>query len=185
MKPGLKKGQLIKWNDERGFGFIKPREVGKEVFLHISAVKTTSRRPKIGDIIFYELASGADGKIRASGASIQGVIYQSPTTQKVKNSPAKKKKRVLFNTVTSIGILVAIMLLQRLFDFRRSPSPVVSITKPGCVIKGNISIETGRKLYHVPGMEDYEGTLIHPEKGERWFCSESEAVAAGWSRAPK
>jgi hypothetical protein len=65
------------------------------------------------------------------------------------------------------------------------PASIESITKPDCVIKGNISISTQHKLYHVPCMEDYEGTIIDPVKGERWFCSEAEAVAAGWSRAPR
>jgi len=67
----------------------------------------------------------------------------------------------------------------------RLPTPITSITKPNCVIKGNISITTGNKYYHVPGMEDYDGTIIDSLKGERWFCSESEAVAAGWRRAPR
>lgn len=57
--------------------------------------------------------------------------------------------------------------------------------RPNCNIKGNISQTSGRKLYHVPGMEDYEGTRIDPSYGERWFCSEAEAVKAGWTRAPR
>jgi micrococcal nuclease len=52
----------------------------------------------------------------------------------------------------------------------------------GCVIKGNIN-EDGEKIYHVPGGKYYEQTVIEPEKGERWFCSEAEAVAAGWRRS--
>jgi cold shock CspA family protein len=39
MKPVLHSGLLIKWEDDRGFGFIKPNDNGKEVFLHISALK--------------------------------------------------------------------------------------------------------------------------------------------------
>ncbi len=187
MKPSLNKGELIKWNDDRGFGFIKPSEGSKEVFLHISVMKTTSRRPKVGDIIFYELVTGADGKIRASGASIQGVVSQAAITQKAKIAPVKQKtkKRGLLKTVSSFGILIIIVFLHRQCGSGRSPSLITSVTKPDCVIKGNISIESGRKLYHVPGMEDYDGTIIDPGKGEKWFCSESEAVAAGWVRAPR
>jgi hypothetical protein len=59
------------------------------------------------------------------------------------------------------------------------------IPKPGCKIKGNISIDTKKKLYHLPGMKDYQITAISPEKGERWFCTESEAIANGWKKAPK
>jgi micrococcal nuclease len=57
------------------------------------------------------------------------------------------------------------------------------VTPPaGCVIKGNIN-DDGEKIYHVPGGKYYAQTVIEPEKGERWFCSEVEAVAAGWRRS--
>lgn len=59
-----------------------------------------------------------------------------------------------------------------------------SAPKPACQIKGNISISSGRKLYHLPGMEDYEKTNIQPDHGERWFCTENEAIANGWTKAP-
>jgi endonuclease YncB( thermonuclease family) len=51
----------------------------------------------------------------------------------------------------------------------------------GCAIKGNIS--ASGHIYHLPGQEDYDATRISAAKGERWFCSESEAQAAGWRRA--
>jgi endonuclease YncB( thermonuclease family) len=51
----------------------------------------------------------------------------------------------------------------------------------GCPIKGNIS-RNGR-IYHAPWSPWYGRTRIDPGKGERWFCSEAEAAAAGW-RAP-
>lgn len=49
---------------------------------------------------------------------------------------------------------------------------------PGCRIKGNIS--SSGKIYHLPGQAFYEQTGIRPERGERWFCSEADARAAGW-----
>jgi len=52
----------------------------------------------------------------------------------------------------------------------------------GCKIKGNIS-KSGR-IYHVPGNRWYDRTKIDVAKGEKWFCSSSEAEKAGW-RAPK
>lgn len=50
-----------------------------------------------------------------------------------------------------------------------------------CPIKGNVS-ESGR-IYHVPWSPWYEKTSVNAKRGERWFCSEDEAIAAGW-RAP-
>jgi hypothetical protein len=52
----------------------------------------------------------------------------------------------------------------------------------GCVIKGNIS-SIGERIYHVPGQRYYDKTIINWNKGERWFCSEQEAVRAGWRKA--
>lgn len=49
-----------------------------------------------------------------------------------------------------------------------------------CQIKGNISLRSGERIYHVPGDEFYSRTRIDPSKGERWFCTEEEARAAGW-----
>ncbi|GIK33735.1 MAG: hypothetical protein AMXMBFR45_23660 [Gammaproteobacteria bacterium] len=54
---------------------------------------------------------------------------------------------------------------------------------PGCDIKGNINSK-GDRIYHLPGSRSYAGTRINPDSGERWFCSEDEARAAGW-RAPR
>lgn len=54
---------------------------------------------------------------------------------------------------------------------------------PNCPIKGNINRD-GERIYHTPwGSRFYDKTKINPAKGERWFCDEAEAVAAGW-RAP-
>ncbi|HEV7305183.1 succinoglycan biosynthesis protein exoi [Ensifer sp.] len=54
---------------------------------------------------------------------------------------------------------------------------------PSCNIKGNVSINSRERIYHVPGQERYAETNISPQYGERWFCSESEARAAGWRKA--
>lgn len=56
-------------------------------------------------------------------------------------------------------------------------------TKPDCNIKGNISIKSRERIYHVPGQRYYAETVIRPEYGERWFCSEQEAVSAGWRKS--
>ncbi len=51
-----------------------------------------------------------------------------------------------------------------------------------CVIKGNISA-SGEKIYHLPNCGSYEKTKINSVRGEKWFCTELEAIAAGWRKA--
>jgi len=53
----------------------------------------------------------------------------------------------------------------------------------GCNIKGNVGYNSGERIYHVPGQAYYNDTVINSRYGERWFCTESEAQAAGWRRA--
>lgn len=53
----------------------------------------------------------------------------------------------------------------------------------GCPIKGNIARD-GEQIYHTPwGSQWYDRTKVSINKGEYWFCSEREALDAGW-RAP-
>lgn len=51
-----------------------------------------------------------------------------------------------------------------------------------CLIKGNIG-RSGKRIYHLPGQADYAATRINEGAGERWFCTEAEARAAGFRRA--
>ncbi|MFQ4135172.1 cold shock domain-containing protein [Nodosilinea sp. PGN35] len=207
------KGQLKTWKDDRGFGFIKPEGGGRDVFLHISALPRASRRPKVGDTILYEKVAEPDGKVRAVRATIEGVVVPLPQ-QTIKRSLTvrpltakhKPKQKGWLESLTGIVglVIVAAFAIPPVYksvwtrldtnlpassttqpETTAPPTLIEAVVDPSCVIKGNISISTGKKLYHVPGMEDYEGTEIHLDKGERWFCTEAEAIAQGWRRAPR
>lgn len=62
----------------------------------------------------------------------------------------------------------------------RSSAPATQ--SANCKIKGNINSK-GDRIYHVVGGESYERTRIDTRAGERWFCTEQEAVAAGWRKS--
>lgn len=69
------------------------------------------------------------------------------------------------------------------WEYRAQRAATIIENQPGapdgCPIKGNINRE-GERIYHLPGTRDYDITIIHVEDGERWFCTEAEAIAAGW-----
>ncbi|MFM9848475.1 MAG: thermonuclease family protein [Hyphomicrobiaceae bacterium] len=65
------------------------------------------------------------------------------------------------------------------WEFRHSRWTSVETSAPaGCAIKGNVT-KNGR-IYHMPWSPWYDQIKIETDKGKRWFCSEAEAVAAGW-----
>ncbi|MEM7061598.1 MAG: cold shock domain-containing protein [Cyanobacteria bacterium P01_B01_bin.77] len=219
MKPIFKKGQLITWKDDKGFGFIRSDSGGPDVFLHISVLPQDSRRPKIGDTILYQRVNTPKGKVRAAKAAIQGVTSKlqidrrqtfqknkknrnnrtakTPITRVSSNSQTSNRKPLRKYQLTEILVGLAALLLLTLTTTKNifhkspqtvtssSPKPVAATLNSECKIKGNISISTDKKLYHVPGMEDYSSTNISPEYGERWFCSEAEAIENGWRKAPR
>lgn len=92
----IEKGTLVRWMDEKGFGFITPENGKNDIFIHISALKS-SRKPIIGDTILYEADIDANGKSRAVNAIIEGVsqsLTLSSLEQKCKTdrpSPINKR----------------------------------------------------------------------------------------------
>lgn len=63
-------------------------------------------------------------------------------------------------------------------------TPTTTNTSPisSCTIKGNIN-SSKEKIYHMIGCASYEKTKIDISQGERMFCTEQEALDAGWRKA--
>jgi hypothetical protein len=77
------------------------------------------------------------------------------------------------STAASLVIMGKVDIDSLLMNISRDLSP--------CQIKGDISY-SGEQIYYVPGMAAYDDVMIAMRRGERWFCSEFEARAAGWQR---
>jgi hypothetical protein len=58
----------------------------------------------------------------------------------------------------------------------------VNKTNPKCLIKGNILFGANTKIYRYPGCGQYGNTLIQLHLGDQWFCSEKQALSAGFSK---
>lgn len=81
MSGGLRRGKLVRWNDDRGFGFIQPVDGSQDIFLHISDIQDATRRPQNNDIICYVVTTQTDGKRRAKNAFILGARRKPKSTQ--------------------------------------------------------------------------------------------------------
>jgi hypothetical protein len=53
----------------------------------------------------------------------------------------------------------------------------------GCPIKGQVTGTS--RVYVLPWAPDYERVRVQKARGERWFCSEQEALSAGFKAAQR
>lgn len=59
------KGNVVHWDDGKGFGFIEDSQSGEQVFLRIKAVTQRGRRPRVGDRVSYRISRDTKGRFRA------------------------------------------------------------------------------------------------------------------------
>ncbi|MBH8573710.1 cold shock and DUF1294 domain-containing protein [Nostocaceae cyanobacterium CENA369] len=128
MKPSLRSGKLVKWKDDRGFGFIQPVDGSQEVFLHISELKGAVRRPQENDTIYYYSVADSNGKVRACNAFIQGARNKSISSSVSLSSNAKSSAAPTSNFPVVEVLLLSILPLFGAVHFTwttRNPLPLI------------------------------------------------------------
>lgn len=60
------KGQIVKWDDGKGFGFIQTEEGDEQIFLHISSFVYRQRRPIQGEKVTYQIQFDKQGRRQAT-----------------------------------------------------------------------------------------------------------------------
>jgi len=92
-------GNLKKWNDDRGFGFIDSPQHADEIFVHISAFPRDGTRPRIGELISFEIQTDRKGKMRA-------IKVQRAANSKTKSYKRKKSRSILSSAFTILALAV-------------------------------------------------------------------------------
>lgn len=65
-------GKLVRWNDEKGFGFIQPGSSSKDIFVHISSFPQSGKRPRVGMHVTFEPSHDSRGRACAVNVSVPG-----------------------------------------------------------------------------------------------------------------
>ena len=79
------KGKITSWNDDKGYGFVTPLTGGKQIFIHISALKNRNRRPELNDVVTYSVSKDAKGRPCADNATLSGDRLVERTSRKSNN----------------------------------------------------------------------------------------------------
>jgi cold shock CspA family protein len=102
------KGKISKWNDKKGFGFIVSDDGVEKVFFHISSLKTSTRRPQVGDSVVYESSLDAKNRLQTKAVVIEGLVAQVGTQHKsqfIQVIPPQKNAFDYFLILVLLGCL--------------------------------------------------------------------------------
>jgi uncharacterized membrane protein YsdA (DUF1294 family)/cold shock CspA family protein len=100
-------GRVKSWNSERGFGFIEPTLGGQEVFLHISAVPTSLRPPKIGQAFTFEVELNREGKKRAANLGVAPPLRTTGRTRSTRATCSSPASIIAIPLFLAIFVVVA------------------------------------------------------------------------------
>ncbi|MBB4864041.1 uncharacterized membrane protein YsdA (DUF1294 family)/cold shock CspA family protein [Pseudomonas nitritireducens] len=82
---------MSRWDDDKGFGFIRPQSGSQDVFLHISAFRG-DRRPVSGDQVCYVEGVSKDGRPRAEHARLAGLAIDAPAIRRKPAAAATRER---------------------------------------------------------------------------------------------
>lgn len=100
-------GTLVKWNDERGFGFIAPAQGSDELFVHVSAFRRGGARPQVNELVSFEIRIKPDGKKEAINVMRAGEGGRPPAHRRSARDAAAPRSG-LIGTALSLAAVVAI-----------------------------------------------------------------------------
>lgn len=101
-------GELVQWNDARGFGFIEGPE-RRRVFVHISEIGRIATRPRLGDSLSYTTRTKADGRIEAIDVKIAQANPLPNRSVLLRGNPAPPR-RLGWQVFVALG-LAALLLV--------------------------------------------------------------------------
>lgn len=102
-------GELVQWNNKSGYGFARD-DAGRDYYVHISKVEPGGR-PRIGDKLSFETATGRKGRPSAIDVTITATTTAPQATLRdVKQAPANVS-RFKLGLRTAAATLLTLLIL--------------------------------------------------------------------------
>ena len=118
-----RQGQIKKWQDDKGFGFIET-ENGDSVFFHINEFKAR-RRPSIGEQVVFTSGQDSQGRMQAKDVQELSFVQQKmeQKNQQIRQRNHKRsaqaefeagQKKRIFLGVGFYGVLILLAVMNKL-----------------------------------------------------------------------
>jgi uncharacterized membrane protein YsdA (DUF1294 family)/cold shock CspA family protein len=109
------KGKLIKWNENKAFGFVMPNGEHTHVFIHKTALRNKSRVPKVNDIITFSMSKDKAGRHCACDATFTGETLS--ITKSNKTNMSSVYLSIVFFAILSYAYFVGEFPLTALYGY--------------------------------------------------------------------
>lgn len=103
------KGKLVRWHDDKGYGFLAPALGGNQIFIHISAFSNRKRRPQVDDVVSFAIAEDKQGRPCAAEAMIGADEVKDEVARKRNVSPIVYALGVLACAAVAVLIWSALL----------------------------------------------------------------------------
>src|SRR5688500_12454570 len=98
-------GTLSKWNEAQGSGFIAPEAGGDDVYVHMSSMPRDGMRPRIGELLAYEVETGQDGSTRAVN------VFRRGDRPSVAAASRQRRVRSAWTRKIVVGLVVVVVAM--------------------------------------------------------------------------
>lgn len=103
------RGVIVKWDDEKGYGFIRIDGGNKEIFCHVSDFSPRNPRPEINEAVGFEVVS--DGKGRFSAKQIRYLNRERAVSPVYRKKHRKDEESPTSIVRVVLSLLVGLLLV--------------------------------------------------------------------------
>lgn len=119
-------GEVVRWDNDRGFGFISPDNGSSNVFVHISDLAPGSTRPRVGDRVDFSLERDERGRMHATRV----MVAAAPDADDLAaGSPSVRRRPQRWSVIELTSVVgLAVLLTTGVVSYEMSIAiPIVTV----------------------------------------------------------
>lgn len=141
-------GALVKWNSDRGFGFIAPAQGEQDIFVHISAFPRDGIQPTLGEPLSFTIELAKDGRKRAVNVRRPFHRIQTHRTKVISRSPRHDQ------SLASKAVVLILLVALGAFGYSKFAQRTTGYTVPSRDLQNDSSAAPPLSQKTVDGLCD-------------------------------